>query len=68
MLKTDYLTHHLWALRRVDTTGHGDDDRWLACYADTKRPQDEVHGRGHTPEAAMAEAQKQIKLMSERKN
>jgi hypothetical protein len=50
----------------VDTTGYGDDDRWIACYANKDRPQDEVHGRGHTPEAAMAEAQKTIRLNIEK--
>ena len=66
MLKTEYLGHQLWGLRRVDTTGYGDNDRWLACYCNAKRPQDETHGRGHTPEAALADAQKQIKAREEK--
>lgn len=68
MLKTKYMGYQLQTLRRVDPTGYNDDDRWIACFLDTvvggKWSGAEVHGHGHTPEAAMADAQKQIKLAS----
>lgn len=65
MLKTKYLGYQLSSLRLMEADVARDHDEWRACYLDTAVKGwsgEEIHGHGHTPEAAMADAQKQIKL------
>lgn len=65
MIKTRYLNYKLQTLRRIDPTGYGDEDRWRACYSPALGTLGEIHGDGHTPEAAMATAQKEIQKARE---
>lgn len=67
MLKTEYLGYRLQGLRLLEADVCRETDEWRACYLDkvvSGWTGQEVHGHGHTPEAAMADAQKQIKLAS----
>lgn len=61
MIKTEYLGWKLYGLRLFEADAVRDKDEWRACYVDTVVADRETHGHGHTPEAALADAQKQIK-------
>lgn len=56
MIKTEYRG---WQLRRITFREYvSHDERWVAVYTHPKNFQ--VTGTGHTPEAALASAQKKV--------